>query len=159
MVLKRTRWTFDTCDCIITYEWDDNGNDQEKKVHTLYGVNRICDAHKIVHNTLGATELFNKTREENTRKNKVLKCLIESSNDLGKTETDKAGNIIVVVKPNLDFEYEFTGSPLDVGGRTLEVKFKDVNTGTSVKPAPADEDKAKGEMTKGGVDPTKVVIK
>ncbi len=62
-----TRWSPDTCDCILEYEWDSE-LPQEERVHIPLPPVKVCDDHKIH----PQTETHDKVQEENTRKNKVL---------------------------------------------------------------------------------------
>lgn len=60
---KVTRWSPDTCDCVLEYEWDDS-LPVENRVHTISKVVNACPHH-------GGTPVshFNTVVEENTRKN------------------------------------------------------------------------------------------
>ena len=73
MVLQVTRWTPDTCGCVIDLEWDD-AVDPKDRVHTAKRILKDCGAHGTradKHDHL-ATVL-----EENQRKNKTFALIQE----------------------------------------------------------------------------------
>jgi hypothetical protein len=159
MVLKTTTWTPDTCGCTLSYEWDDDGNDNVDKVHTFKQVDRVGVEHIDVDTQLGHEELFNKVKEENNRKNKIYKVFIEEVDDIAGLITQKDGSQIRQLLPNIDFEYTFTGSALDTGGRTIEIGFNDTTGKRPIIIKPADITKVETRMDVEGVNRNKVIIK
>ncbi len=67
MVLRTTRWSPDTCSCVLEYEWDDAINENER-THKFSGAVHVCEHHK----TLVGAEVYDKVLSENTQKNMVL---------------------------------------------------------------------------------------
>ncbi len=65
---KVTRWSPDTCGCVVDYEWNDKqpGNIRD---HTLKTIVQFCPAHQ----GLSDAEVFLAVFDENKRKNKTLK--------------------------------------------------------------------------------------
>lgn len=90
-----TRWSPDTCDCIIEYEWDDSVP-AEERVHTPTTIVKACSAHVIVGGPTNAAHgVFSQVHEENTRKNKALNEVLEALPDSEKIkESDVEGNQI-----------------------------------------------------------------
>lgn len=68
--MRTTRWSPDTCQCVLEYEWDETVP-QEDRVHTFKGIVHRC----LIHELLGYLEnsnLYDKVLQENTRKNGVF---------------------------------------------------------------------------------------
>lgn len=66
-MINVTRWSPDTCDCVLEYSWDTEVAD-DQRVHTPLPPVKICDDHRAN----SQSEVHDKVHEENTRKNKVL---------------------------------------------------------------------------------------
>lgn len=60
-----TRWSPDTCNCIIEYEWDDL-DPPENRPHTLFNYINSCQAHSILPTD---NDSYTTVKEENIRKN------------------------------------------------------------------------------------------
>ena len=65
--IQETTWTPDTCDCTVTFEWDDSVP-AEQRVHTF----KRIDKPEKVHENLSPEEQFETIKEENQRKNKAI---------------------------------------------------------------------------------------
>lgn len=65
MAKHTTRWSPDTCSCVIEYEWDDL-DPPETRTHTLFNYVNRCTAHTILPND---SDRYLSVKEENTRKN------------------------------------------------------------------------------------------
>lgn len=89
MAIQITRWSPDTCDCIVEYSWDDNTS-EDTRIHTIANVVNRCVAHQALVNK---NTHFNTLMEENPRKNKILEGLRASFPAL--TRTDNEGNIVL----------------------------------------------------------------
>jgi len=66
MVMKVTRWSPDTCECVIEYEWDDE-TEENKRVHKPVRIVHDCGVHGL--KTL--KEHHDAVVEENVRKNQA----------------------------------------------------------------------------------------
>ena len=66
-MLRVTRWSPDTCSCVLEYEWDDALNENER-THKFKKAVNLCEHHK----TLLGTEAYGTVLSENTRKNIVF---------------------------------------------------------------------------------------
>lgn len=78
MTIKITRWKPDTCNCIVEYSWD-TSIPEESRNHTLSSIVNHCAYHQ---NVTDPQDLFVKVREENWKKNDVVKTLKEQFQDL-----------------------------------------------------------------------------
>jgi hypothetical protein len=88
MAKNVTRWSPDTCGCVIEYETDDTETDESKK-HVHHATIKSCPAHSKHH---GKPEHLTIVFEENRRKNNVLAQAAEVAGvDLGPTK-DKVKN-------------------------------------------------------------------
>jgi len=67
---KITRWSPDTCDCIIEYEWD-SAVGPEDRTHSLSRIVKKCPAHSA----LSDASTYNEVMSENMRKNKMFASL------------------------------------------------------------------------------------
>lgn len=67
---KITRWSPDTCGCVVEYNWDDAVSEAER-VHTLSKVEKKC----INHQHLSDQDVYSALFDENPRKNKVLDAI------------------------------------------------------------------------------------
>ena len=75
MTIQITRWSPDTCDCIIEYEWDDS-IPQDQRTHTLSNYVRKCAAHSTL---ASDTTRYQTVIEENPRKNVGLQTIIDNA--------------------------------------------------------------------------------
>ena len=71
MTFKTTRWSPDTCGCVLEYDWDD-AVPQEQRVHLFRGIGRTCPDHQ----TLTGEALYGIVKTENETKNRA-KGLLE----------------------------------------------------------------------------------
>ena len=75
MKLNKTRWSPDTCDCILIYEWDgDNPNHQ----HIFVEAEHLCAAH----NGDSPSIAYGKVKDENRRKNRAFKMAKDAGIEL-----------------------------------------------------------------------------
>ena len=73
MVLTSAIWSFDTCGCIIEYEWDTE-QDENSRVHRARTIIKDCGLHG---KTKDKHEHFDVVLEENQRKNISLGIIQE----------------------------------------------------------------------------------
>lgn len=65
-MLKVTRWSPDTCGCVLEYEWDD-AQDENTRTHKFKKAVQLCEHHKaLIHG-----RAHDQVLSENTSKNKV----------------------------------------------------------------------------------------
>lgn len=108
-------WFYDTCSCVVEYEFDDDLPDNER-TFIPKSTKRRCTAHT----TLALVgDLFNVLKDENPRKNDALQVALAN----GPTTLYDIINGIRVLKPTITYNYSFTGvSPL----RVLNISFTGV---------------------------------
>ncbi|MBA7608869.1 hypothetical protein ES703_16053 [subsurface metagenome] len=66
-MLQVTRWSPDTCGCILEYEWDDT-LDENARTHSFKKAVKLCEHHKA----LIADKAYDEVLSENTRKNQAF---------------------------------------------------------------------------------------
>lgn len=66
MTFKTTRWSPDTCGCIVEYDWDDAVS-QEQRSHLFRGTVNAC----LVHAALAGEAHYNTVAVENRTKNRA----------------------------------------------------------------------------------------
>jgi len=75
MAIKTTRYSPDTCGCVIEYTWD-NTTPESTRVHTLDNYITKCPAHVSLATD---TDRWNAVFEENPRKNIALESVLANS--------------------------------------------------------------------------------
>ena len=121
MAIKTTRYSPDTCQCVIEYTWDDT-QPEATRTHTLSTISK-CSAHSA----LGDTTAYNTVFEENPRKNQTLRHILDNS------PTTALYDIIDGVrqlKPTLGFNFSFSGTAPD---RVITVSFTGITLTTNQK--------------------------
>lgn len=79
-----TRWSPDTCECVVDYSWDEKVP-LESRVLNLFAVNHKCPAHS----SLSDEEVYNVLWEENKRKNRAIGLIANEALPQG-TEDEKS---------------------------------------------------------------------
>lgn len=127
MVIKTTRWSPDTCGCVIDYTWDDT-TDLDTRVHTVSNIVTKCPAHQ----TLATKEqVYDAVYEkENKRKNGVLSASLDNTPEGLLYELDARGQKLL--KHGITYEFNFTGS---APNRILNIKFNGVTLTNQQKTA------------------------
>ena len=74
MAINITRWSPDTCDCVIEYSWDDTVS-ADQRVHTLSNYVKKCSAHSILSTD---NDRWNTVFEENPRKNNAYQLILDN---------------------------------------------------------------------------------
>lgn len=69
-----TTWHPDTCDCVISYEWDDQ-DPEATRVHTAVD-SKVCEVHK--QHEGNHVNAMAAVMDENTRKNLILASILET---------------------------------------------------------------------------------
>lgn len=116
MTINRTRWSPDTCECVIEYSWDDSVP-AENRTHSLYNVVQRCPAH----NALSSLDIFSTLMDENPRKNNALSHVLDNGpTSLFDTTSEGAR----VLKGNITFNFSWSGTAPD---RVLTINFTGIN--------------------------------
>ena len=81
-MLQVTRWSPDTCGCILEYEWDDT-LDENARTHSFKKAVKLCEHHKA----LGANKAYEQVMSENTRKNQVWGFIEDMKSKAGEKDS------------------------------------------------------------------------
>lgn len=101
-MLRVTRWSPDTCSCVLEYEWDD-AQDENIRTHSFKRAVQLCEHHKA----LVASEAYDQVISENTRKNMEFEVIKTTKPDAS-TENyvwwfdNKRVLQVSILKPELD---------------------------------------------------------
>lgn len=90
-MINTTRWSPDTCDCVLEYSWDTEVS-EDQRVHTPTNVVRKCEEHKTKTNQ----EVHIQVKNENIGKNVTLQEIADRLPSHAKV--DEKGN----KNPDLD---------------------------------------------------------
>lgn len=125
MAIKTTRWSPDTCDCVLEYTWDTNDS-ADNRTHTIATV-VPCPQHTGLSNT----NIFNAVNSENSRKNRFRKAVLDQfSSVLGEEVEGTDGIIHLDWKKGIDLIWRFEGTGetrvlyVSVSGYSLNVNQK-----------------------------------
>ena len=109
MALKRTRWSPDTCECVLEYEWDDE-EPEDKRGHNFAETISACSVHDDKKNKAAhLTAVIG----ENRRKNEAVAAAVKA---LPKLQADTEGAINPDVVPKFKFDAD----------RNVEIWFEGV---------------------------------
>lgn len=89
MAIQTTRWSPDTCTCVVEYQWDDAVS-QNSRTHAMSKAVAKCTAHTAI---TDLTAHFTTLMDENPRKNKFFERLRSTVSTL--TTTDTQGNVVL----------------------------------------------------------------
>lgn len=109
MATNITRWSPDTCGCVIEYSWDSDVSEDER-VHTFHKVVEQCPDHNgiEVHE-----EIHNHVLAENQTKNKVEVALFDNFPRLRQNFVDAAGTTQKRLDPTVKHNWRFIGKDKD----------------------------------------------
>jgi len=115
-----TRWSPDTCGCVIEYSWDADLPD-ESRVHTYSSTIKDCPEHS----GLGSA-IYNVILDENQRKNKVHGELLKI-NAISEDKIQDNGSTIRQLKAGIVYNWNFDidrNLEVQILGATLSVAEK-----------------------------------
>ena len=122
MVITTTRWSPDTCTCVVEYSWDTSLS-EASRTHTLSNVINKCPAHSSLTNA----EVYSVLTEENPRKNQSLRNILDNSPT---TALYDIINGIRELKPSIVFNFSFSGT---APNRVLTISFTGITLTTQQK--------------------------
>ena len=118
MTINTTRWSPDTCDCVIEYTWDDSlPNDQI--VLTPTNIINVCPFHTAF--ATSPANLYAVLTEENPRKNIAIQNILDN----GPTSLFDVVGSNRYLKKGITINFSWTGTApnrvvhLTIGGVTL----------------------------------------
>lgn len=100
-MIKKTKWTADTCGCSFEYEWDDDLLEAER-THTPVQSEKCA-----VHQTVADESHYETIVAENQGKNAAMSALLESMPSIAQVNVDKAGNTTKSFKENMKPNFYF----------------------------------------------------
>jgi len=98
-----TTWRPDTCDCELTYEWDDS-LPLNKRTHAIHTINKSCLAHSALS---VKTEHYDKVIEENKRKNILYGKILDNIPSAVNEKVNDDGTITKTLKLNKEYKWSF----------------------------------------------------
>lgn len=113
MRMKTTRWSPDTCDCVIEYDWDAD-LPAEARVHTPSRVVNRCPAHQA---QADAAAVFTTLLDENPRKNKLLARAMDLLTDKTEAVVQLDGSTVLQWRNGVTVGWAFDAA------RVLEVSI------------------------------------
>lgn len=116
MTIRTTRWSPDTCSCVIEYTWDDT-QPEATRTHTLDNYVNRCAAHSLL---ASDTDRWNAVFDENPRKNNAL----QTSLDNGPTALYDTVDNSRQLKSTITYNFSWTGV---APNRVLTISFTGVN--------------------------------
>lgn len=129
MVKKITRWSPDTCDCVLEYEWDTE-DELDSREHTFKNSVKECSAHSEV----SLEKKYPVVLSENRTKNKILKEVIDSVESL-RQEVIEKGESRFELADGVKYKYSFSGTgenrvfDFEFTGKDLKKSEKDIIKG------------------------------
>jgi hypothetical protein len=121
MTIKTTRFSPDTCQCVLEYQWDDTLS-ETNRTHTLSNYVSKCPAHSGLSDTNGWNAVF----DENPRKNIARQLCLDN----GPTGLFDLIDGARQLKQNITFNFSWSGVAPD---RVLTISFTGINLTTNQK--------------------------
>jgi hypothetical protein len=120
MTINTTRWSPDTCTCIVEYSWDSELA-PEQRTHNFTSIQK-CP----VHSSLTDSEAYAVVTEENPRKNISLQTALDNGPAALFDLQDNAR----VLKQNITYNFSWSGTAPD---RVLTINFSGITLTTPQK--------------------------
>ena len=122
MVINITRWSPDTCACVVEYTWDSTQS-ESTRVHTLSNVVSKCPAHQA----LSDSTIYSTLVDENPRKNTALQTVLDNSPTTALYDIVNGNRTL---KPTIGYSFSFTGT---APNRVLNLSFTGITLTTQQK--------------------------
>lgn len=141
MSINITSWKPDTCDCELHYSWD-NSLSEDLRVHVPVASvttntgevipRKVCAIHDAIDSTIKGNgkhvDHYNKVKDENTRKNKVLGRLLEAHSTIAVEVINEEGVPIKEFRKGMEPDWSFDSARnliVKLNGSTLKKVDKD----------------------------------
>jgi len=111
MTIQTTRWSPDTCSCVLEYTWDDTQT-EATRTHTLSNIINKCSAH----NPLTNSNIYSSILDENPRKNQSLQLCLDN----GPTALFDTINGSRQLKATISYSFSWSGT---APNRVLTISF------------------------------------
>lgn len=125
MTVNTTRWSPDTCKCILEYTWDDSIS-ESSRTHTMSAIVQRCSAHTILANDI---TVYNTVTEENPRKNISLDEILQNAPNTNWYDLDPDSGVRVF-KKNIIINWTWSGT---APNRVLTLTFTGITITTAQK--------------------------
>jgi|SRR5215212_1109860 len=122
MATKTTRWSPDTCQCVLEYSWDDTVP-ENSRVHTPAAVINKCPAHSLLSNT----DTHNTVFDENPRKNLSLDEILQNAPSTNWFDIDPVSGVRVF-KSNITGNWTWSGT---APNRVITITFTGITLTTT----------------------------
>ena len=122
MVINTTRYSPDTCDCSLEYDWDST-DPETNRTHTLKRFVNVCSAHQGLGND---TARWNAVFEENPRKNTAHQLILDN----GPTALSDLIDGTRQLKANIAITFTWSGTAPD---RVLTISYTGITLTTNQK--------------------------
>jgi hypothetical protein len=104
MAIHTTRWSPDTCSCVIEYTWDDN-DPPEARPHNLSTYVNKCAEHTIL---AADNTRYDTVKEENSRKNIAHQGILDNGPSSLYDLTPEGSRVL---KGGITISWSWTGTP------------------------------------------------
>lgn len=101
-MIQRTKWSPDTCSCVVEYEWDDSVSEELREHIPVASIK--CEIHKDKETH---EDVYLSLMAENQTKNIALAEVLTSNEKLQEVTVDKDGNEVIEFKQGTQPEWEF----------------------------------------------------
>lgn len=119
-MINITRWSPDTCNCVIEYSWDAETSEDDR-VHRFHQVVEQCEEHAGIEKH---QDVHSHVLAENQTKNRVEGSVFDHVSRLKHKTVDPQGNVQIVLHPSVQHVWKFVGKDSD---RHLESTFLNAN--------------------------------
>ena len=124
MTIKTTRWSPDTCSCVVEFTWDDSVA-EDQRTDSLSQVIQKCP----VHQAQSDPNVYSTLKDENPRKNIALGLSLDNGpSSLFDLNADGSRTL----KGNISYNWSWSGTPPD---RNLNISFTGINLTAQQKSA------------------------
>ena len=115
MAIKTTRWSPDTCGCVLEYTWDDT-QPESTRIHNFSRAVNKCPAHS----SQTDIDCYSIVMDENPRKNIALQVALDNGPSTLYDMVDGQRQ----PKPTITYNYSWSGTPPN---RVLTISFTGIS--------------------------------
>src|SRR4030095_8644469 len=123
MVINTTRWSPDTCECVLEYDWDSTVT-EDNRVHTLSNYVSVCPAHQGLADHQAR---WNTILEENPRKNNAHQYVLDNSPTTALYDVIDGSRHL---KKNITFNFTWSGT---APNRVLTISYTGISLTSNQK--------------------------
>lgn len=116
-MINITRWSPDTCNCVIEYSWDTETSEDDR-VHEFHRVVEQCEEHSEINKH---QDVHDHVLAENQTKNKVMMSLFKHTPRHKHKTVNPDGTISESLNPAVNYKWKFQGKGIN---RELKISFE-----------------------------------